>query len=92
MAGATATEFAGYAGREERGITQIGVVVADERAVTVVLAGAGVNVTSMDTRTTSGGEIGEIKMTVEVSDLGHLSQVLDQLSQLRNVIEARRVG
>ena len=62
------------------------------RDVTTVLASAGVFVSAMDTRGSARGEVGEIKMTVEVSDLGHLSRVLDQLSQLRNVIEARRVG
>ena len=62
------------------------------RDVTTVLAAANVYVSSMDTRASARGEIGEIKMTVEVDDLGHLSRVLDQLSQLRNVIEARRIG
>ncbi len=60
--------------------------------ITTVLAGASVYVSTMDTRGAARGEVGTIKMTVEVSDLGHLSRVLDQLSQLRNVIEARRVG
>ncbi|MDH3316768.1 MAG: GTP diphosphokinase [Gammaproteobacteria bacterium] len=62
------------------------------RDVTTILAAESVNVVSLDTRTRSEDQSAEIKMTVEVSDLSHLSRVLDRISQLPNVIEARRTA
>jgi len=47
-------------------------------------------VLSLDTRTSTQDQTAEIQATVEVSDFGHLSRVLDRITQLRNVIEARR--
>jgi GTP pyrophosphokinase len=60
------------------------------RDVTTILAAEGVNVLSLDTRTSTQDQTAEIQATVEVSDFGHLSRVLDRITQLRNVIEARR--
>lgn len=60
------------------------------RDVTTILAAEGVNVLSLDTRTSTHDQTAEIQATVEVSDFGHLSRVLDRVAQLRNVIEARR--
>ncbi|MDX1514850.1 MAG: TGS domain-containing protein, partial [Gammaproteobacteria bacterium] len=60
------------------------------RDVTTILAAEGVNVLALDTRTSARDQTAEIQATVEVSDFGHLSRVLDRVSQLRNVIEARR--
>ncbi len=62
------------------------------RDVTTILAAESVNVVSLDTRTRSEDQSAEIKMTVEVSDLSHLSRILDRISQLPNVIEARRTA
>ncbi len=62
------------------------------RDVTTVLASEGVNVISLDTRTASRDQTAEIKMTVEVSDLSHLSRILDRITQLPNVIDARRTA
>ncbi len=62
------------------------------RDVTTVLASEGVNVVSLDTRNTSEEQLAEIRMTVEVSDLSHLSRILDRITQLPNVIDARRTA
>ncbi|MDX1529379.1 MAG: ACT domain-containing protein, partial [Gammaproteobacteria bacterium] len=62
------------------------------RDVTTVLASEGVNVVSLDTRTMSEDQMAEIRMTVEVSDLSHLSRILDRITQLPNVIDARRTA
>ncbi len=62
------------------------------RDVTTVLASEGVNVISLDTRTLSRDQTAEIRMTVEVSDLSHLSRILDRITQLPNVIDARRTA
>jgi GTP pyrophosphokinase len=62
------------------------------RDITTVLASEGVNLLSLDTRTNPRDQTAEIRTTVEVSDLGHLSRILDRISQLRNVIDARRTA
>jgi GTP pyrophosphokinase len=62
------------------------------RDVTTVLASESVNVISLDTRSVSRDQTAEIKMTVEVSDLSHLSRILDRITQLPNVIDARRTA
>jgi GTP pyrophosphokinase len=62
------------------------------RDITTVLASESVNVLSLDTRTTPRDQTAEIQTTVEVSDLSHLSRILDRISQLRNVIDVRRTA
>ena len=62
------------------------------RDITTVLASEGVNVLSLDTHTTPRDQTAEIQATVEVSDLSHLSRILDRISQLRNVIDVRRTA
>lgn len=60
------------------------------RDVSTVVANEKVNVTAMRTETDKRRRMASMGLTVEVSDLGQLSRVLDRLSQLPNVFEVRR--
>jgi len=60
--------------------------------VTTVLSAQGVNIDALDTRTAEQDRIAEIRITLQVSDLTHLSRVLDLVGQIPNVFEARRTG
>ena len=62
------------------------------RDVTTVLSTEGVNISALDTRNVGRDQTAEIRMTLQVSDLAHLSRVLDFIGQLPNVFEARRTG
>ncbi len=55
-----------------------------------MVANEKVNVTAMRTETDKRRQMATMGLTVEVSDLGQLSRVLDRLSQLPNVFEVRR--
>jgi (p)ppGpp synthase/HD superfamily hydrolase len=60
--------------------------------VTTVLSSERVNIESMDTRVLAREQTAEMRMTLRVRDLTHLSRVLDLIGQLPNVFEARRTG
>ncbi len=60
------------------------------RDVSAVLADAGINVTAVNTQTDKHDHFARMTLTVEVTDIDKLSQVLARLSQLTNVVEARR--
>ena len=60
------------------------------RDITIILANDKVNVMSLQTRTSQKEHLANMLMTIEVSDLDHLSRVLAKLTQLPNVIEAVR--
>jgi GTP pyrophosphokinase len=58
--------------------------------VTTVLTGEGVDITAMAMADTGRANLAEIRMTIQIADLEHLSRVLDRIGQLGNVFEARR--
>jgi GTP pyrophosphokinase len=60
------------------------------RDVSSVLADARINVTAVNTLTDKHDHFARMTLTVEVSDIDKLSQVLARLTQLSNVVEARR--
>ncbi len=60
------------------------------RDVSSVLADARINVTAINTQTDKHDHFARMTLTVEVSDIDKLSQVLAKLTQLPNVVEARR--
>ncbi len=60
------------------------------RDVSSVLADARINVTAVHTQTDKHDHFARMTLTVEVSDIDMLSQVLARLTQLSNVVEARR--
>ncbi|WP_297526499.1 GTP diphosphokinase [Thiohalobacter sp.] len=60
------------------------------RDVTSVLAGEKINVLAVNTHTDKRDHAAHMQLTVEISDLGSLSRVLSRISQLPNVVEARR--
>jgi GTP pyrophosphokinase len=60
------------------------------RDVATVLSAERINIEAMDIRTETREQIAEIRMSVQVRDLTQLSRVLDLVSQLPNVFEARR--
>ena len=62
------------------------------RDVATVLSAERINIQAMDTRVVARDQTAEIRMTVQVRDLTHLSRVLDLVCQLPNVFEARRTG
>jgi len=61
------------------------------RDITLLLTNERVNVLNLVTNIDKKAHLAHIQLTVEVSDLSRLSRLLDRLSQLENVIEARRV-
>ncbi len=60
------------------------------RDVSSVLADAKINVTAAATHTNKNDYFAHMTLTVEVSDIDKLSQVLSKLTQLPNVVDARR--
>lgn len=61
------------------------------RDITTVLADAKVEVLQVNTRTDKKAGTARINLEVEVSSFHELSRVLEKLSRLNNVIEARRL-
>ena len=61
------------------------------RDVTSMFANARINVLAINTQTNKKTHAAEMRMTVEVSDLGSLSKLLERLNRLKNVISARRL-
>ena len=62
------------------------------RDITLVIANEGVNVVALESHGDSDGQQVIAHITVEVESLAQLSSVLDKLTQLPNVIDARRRG
>ncbi len=60
------------------------------RDVSTVLADAKINVSVVTTSTDKNDHFARMTLTVEVSDIDKLSQVLSRLMQLPNVVDARR--
>ena len=60
------------------------------RDITAVLADSRINVNAVDLSTDKKEHLSYMTLTVEVSNIQKISQVLSKISQLPNVIEARR--
>lgn len=60
------------------------------RDITALLANARVNISALVTKIDQKTGMGRITATLEITDLSQLSQALDKLNQLPNIIEARR--
>ncbi len=58
--------------------------------ITAVLADAKINVLAVTTSTEKDRHTARLALTVEISDIDKLSRVLSKISQLPNVIDARR--
>jgi len=60
------------------------------RDITTVVANERVNVLTLDADTDAATQTVSIRLRLEVTDLGHLSRVMDRLTQLSNITEVRR--
>jgi GTP pyrophosphokinase len=60
------------------------------RDVTSILADAKLNVIAVNTVTDKHDHMAHMRLTLEIADIGQLSQVLNRIAQLPNVTEARR--
>ena len=60
------------------------------RDITAVVANEHINVLSMNLDTDGGKRAARMLLTIEVTDLAQLSRVLDRVTQLPNVVDARR--
>ena len=61
------------------------------RDVTSVLANERVNVTGMSTQSDSSAHTARLQLSIEVDGLPHLSNVLDRVQRIHNVIVAKRI-
>jgi GTP pyrophosphokinase len=61
------------------------------RDVTSILANERVNVTGMSTQTDATNNTARLQLSIEVDGLSQLSQVLDRVQQIHNVIAAKRI-
>ena len=61
------------------------------RDVTSILANERVNVTGMSTKTDATDHTARLQLSIEVDGLSQLSQVLDRVQQIHNVIAAKRI-
>ena len=61
------------------------------RDVTSVLANERVNVTGMQTMTDASANTARLQLSIEVDGLSQLSQVLDRIHRIHNVISAKRI-
>ena len=61
------------------------------RDVTSVLANERVNVTGMQTMTDASANTARLQLSIEVDSLSQLSQVLDRVQRIHNVIAAKRI-
>jgi GTP pyrophosphokinase len=61
------------------------------RDVTSILANERVNVTGMSTQTDATDHTARLQLSIEVDGLSQLSQVLDRVQQIHNVIAAKRI-
>ena len=62
------------------------------RDITFILSNDKTNVLAANTLTDPQTGTARMALTLEISDLGQLSRILDKISQLPNVMEARRKG
>ena len=62
------------------------------RDVTSVLANERVNVTGMSTQSDSSVNTARLQLSIEVDGLPQLSNVLDRVQRIHNVIVAKRIG
>lgn len=62
------------------------------RDITTILADAGIEVMEVNTRTDRNSGTARMKLQVEVDSYPVLSRVLDKISRLNNIIEARRIA
>ena len=60
------------------------------RDITALLADEKIHLSGMNTVTDERDGMARMTLTVEISDIGHLSRVLTRMGQLPNVVEARR--
>ena len=60
------------------------------RDITAVVANEEVNVAALSSKTNQREQMAHVRLTVEVTDLGQLSRVMDRLTHLANVVEVRR--
>ncbi len=81
-------------GKEQTYPVEIQIVAYDRsgllRDVTVVLANEKVNVLDLNTHTSKEDNIATMLLTIEIATLDDLGRILAKISQLSNVIEARR--
>ena len=61
------------------------------RDVTSVLANERVNVTGMSTQSDSSANTARLQLSIEVDGLPQLSNVLDRVQRIHNVIAAKRI-
>jgi GTP pyrophosphokinase len=61
------------------------------RDVTSILANERVNVTGMSTLTDAPSNTARLQLSIEVASLSQLSQVLDRVQRIHNVIAAKRI-
>lgn len=61
------------------------------RDITTVLANENVNVTAVDTQSNPKTHRAYMRLNLEIDDIEKLSRVLAKISQLPNIVEARRV-
>lgn len=62
------------------------------RDITTILADAGIEVMEVNTRTDRSSGTARMKLQVEVDSYPVLSRVLEKISRLNNIIEARRIA
>ena len=60
--------------------------------ITALFANARTNVIAVQTQTDKHAHVANMVLTVEITDLDTLSQVLGQVEQLPNIIQARRIA
>lgn len=60
--------------------------------ITEILAKCNVNITAMNTLSNSRNSTADMKITLEVSGIEQLSQVLAKINQLPNIIEVNRIS
>jgi GTP pyrophosphokinase len=60
------------------------------RDITTLLANEKINLTGVTTVTDPGDGIARMSLSLQIADISQLSRVLSQISQLQNVVEARR--
>lgn len=60
------------------------------RDVTILLEGAHINVTAMQTTSNQGAHTVDMKMTIEIKDFTQLSRILAKINQLPNIASAQR--
>ena len=61
------------------------------RDVTLMFANARINVLAISTQSNKKTHSADMRLTVEVANLGSLSKLQERLNRLKNVVSARRV-